>query len=76
LRRALEEQRTVRKSGENIVVRQVIQPFLLLDVIYGVSNIAGELGQQLHLPFVEKLGFVRVQGDHAHNGAAGDLIEA
>jgi hypothetical protein len=70
LRYALEKQDPVREAREHIVVRQVIQPLLLLDVIYREGDVAGELSQQLHLALMEELDFISVQSDHAHHDAA------
>ena len=67
LRQPLEKQAAVRESGERIVVSEVVELFLIFDVIQRKPDVAGQLRQKFHLFFIEKPGFIGVQGEYAYH---------
>ncbi len=60
----LQQQRAVRKTGERIVIGEIVEPLRLHDVIERERHVACELAQQLDLALVEEADFVVVQREH------------
>ncbi|OIQ63765.1 hypothetical protein GALL_546930 [mine drainage metagenome] len=66
LRHPLQKQRAVCQSGEHVVVGEVVEPFLLADVIDRERNVTSEFHQQLQFVFLEKFTLTGVQDERTH----------
>ena len=63
----LPKERWIGEAGEGVVVRQVVELFLLGDMVERERNVAGQLQEQLHLRRVEKARLAGVQREHPHD---------
>ena len=66
LTKAFDKGRPVRKSGERILVGEVVDLLPFFDMINRERDVAGQVRQQLHLFFMEEFTLARVQREHPY----------
>ena len=66
LRQALIEEGAIGKTGERVVVGEIVESLGLLDVIQREGNIAAQVSQQTHLRRVEETTLVHDEHQASH----------